>query len=191
MAMRGLEIGFLLDCQWHALRGEMEATKRPALIALARLLGDAHTPYAIVDGIALQIHQAEPRTTLDIDLVVSSFEAIPRDELHAAGFDLSGQFAHSENWLDPEGVPVQFTDDPALGPAIERAVEIDLAGVPLRVIGRADLLHEKLHAGSDPAGRRSKRLQDLVDAHALLEEAPELRSALSESERAILAALPE
>jgi hypothetical protein len=191
MAMRGLEIGFLLDRQWHALRGEMEATKRPALIALARLLGDARTPYAIIGGVALQVHQAEPRTTLDVDLAVSSFEAIPRDELCAAGFDLGGQVAHFENWLGPEGVPVQFTDDPALGPAIERAVEIDLAGVPLRVIGRADLLHEKLRAGSDPASRRSKRLQDLADAQALLEESPELRSALSEAERAILAALPD
>ena len=191
MAMRGLEIGFLLDRQWHALRGEMEATKRPALISLARALQDARTPYAVIGGVALQIHQAEPRTTLDIDLAVPAFDAIPRDQLRAAGFDLTGRFAHPENWLGPEGVPVQFTDDPALGPAIERAVEIDLAGVPLRVIGRMDLLHEKLRAGSDPARRRSKRLQDLADAQAILEETPDLRSALSESERATLAALPE
>ena len=191
MAMRGLEIGFLLDRQWHALRGEMEATKRPALISLARALQDARTPYAVIGGVALQVHQAEPRTTLDIDLAVPAFDAIPRDQLRAAGFDLTGRFAHPENWLGPEGVPVQFTDDPALGPAIERAVEIDLAGVPLRVIGRMDLLHEKLRAGSDPARRRSKRLQDLADAQAILEETPDLRSALSESERATLAALPE
>ncbi|HZO26127.1 MAG TPA: nucleotidyl transferase AbiEii/AbiGii toxin family protein [Chloroflexota bacterium] len=191
MAMRGLEIGFLLDRQWHALRGEMEATKRPALISLARALQDARTPYAVIGGVALQVHQAEPRTTLDIDLAVPAFDAIPRDQLRAAGFDLTGRFAHPENWLGPEGVPVQFTDDPALGPAIERAVEIDLAGVPLRVIGRMDLLHEKLRAGSDPARRRSKRLQDLADAQAILEETPDLQSALSESERATLAALPE
>jgi hypothetical protein len=191
MAMRGLEIGFLLDRQWHALRGEMEATKRPALISLARALQDARTPYTVIGGVALQVHQAEPRTTLDIDLAVPAFDAIPRDQLRAAGFDLTGRFAHPENWLGPEGVPVQFTDDPALGPAIERAVEIDLAGVPLRVIGRMDLLHEKLRAGSDPARRRSKRLQDLADAQAILEETPDLRSALSESERATLAALPE
>jgi len=191
MAMRGLEIGFLLDRQWHALRGEMEATKRPALISLARALQDARTPYAVIGGVALQVHQAEPRTTLDIDLAVPAFDAIPRDQLRAAGFDLTGRFAHPENWLGPEGVPVQFTDDPALGPAIERAVEIDLAGVPLRVIGRMDLLHEKVRAGSDPARRRSKRLQDLADAQAILEETPDLQSALSESERATLAALPE
>ena len=34
MAMRGLEIGFLLDRQWHALRGEMDGTKRPALVTI-------------------------------------------------------------------------------------------------------------------------------------------------------------
>ena len=191
MAMRGLEIGFLLDRQWHALRGEMDTTKRPALMTLARVLEGAGTPYAIIDGVALQIHQADPRTTLDIDLAVASFDAIPRDDLRAAGFGLSGRFAHSENWIGPEGVPVQFTADPTLGPAVERAVEIELGDTHLRVIGRVDLLHEKLRAGSDPARRRSKRLQDLADAQSLLEETPELRSELSEAERAVLAALPD
>ena len=191
MAMHGLEIGFLLDRQWHLLRGEVENTKRPTLLMLARVLGEAGTPYAIIGGVALQIHQAEPRTTLDIDLAVPSFEAIPRDALRGSGFSLSGRFAHSENWTGPENVPVRFTDDPALGPALERAVEIELADARLRVLARADLLHEKLLAGSDPACRRSKRLQDLADAQALLEETPELSSDLSEAERGILAALPE
>lgn len=189
--MRGLEIGFLLDRQWHALRGEMDRTKHPALVTLARVLEGAGTPYAIVDGVALQIHQADPRTTLDIDLAVPAFEAIPREELQGAGFSLSGRFSHSENWVGPEGVPVQFTDDPALGPAVARAVEVELGDTRLRVIGRVDLLHEKLRAGSDPARRRSKRLQDLADAQSLLEETPELRSELSAAEQAILAALPE
>lgn len=191
MAMRGLEIGFLLDRQWHALRGEMDRTKRPALVTLARVLASSGTPYAVIGGVALQIHQAEPRTTLDIDLAISSFDAIPGDALREAGFSLSGRFAHSENWIGPEGVPVQFTDDPALVTAVERAVEVGLEDVSLRVIGRVDLLHEKLRAGSDPARRRSKRLQDLADAQSLLEETPELRSELSEAEQAVLAALPD
>jgi hypothetical protein len=191
MAMHGLEVGFLLDRQWHALRGEMDASKRPALLTLARVLGDARTPYAIIGGVALQIHQAEPRTTLDIDLAVPAFDAIPGDGLRAAGFNVGGRFAHPENWVGPEGVPVQFTDDPALGPAVERAIEIDLEDVRLRVIGRADLLHEKLRAGTDPAGRRSKRLQDLADTQVLLEETPELGDGLTDAERAVLAALPQ
>jgi len=60
-----------------------------------------------------------------------------------------------------------------------------------RALARADLLHEKLRAGSDSARQRSKRLQALADAQALLEETPELRSELSAAERAILAVLPE
>jgi hypothetical protein len=191
MMMRGLNTGFLLDRQWHALRGEMETTKRPALITLARVLADTATPYAIIGGIALQVHQAEPRTTLDIDVAVPRLAVIPRAELQAAGFSPRGQFAHSQNWLGPEAVPVQFTEDPALAAALERAIEIELDDVRLRVIGRSDLLHEKLRAGSDPARRRSKRLQDLADAQALLEEAPDLRLELSEGERAILDSLPE
>ena len=191
MTAHGLEIGFLLDRQWHAIRGEMETTKRPALVALARVLADAATPYALIGGTALQIHQADPRTTLDLDLAVPRLDAIPRGELEAAGFRFHGRFTHSENWMSAEGVPVQFTDDPALGPAIGRAIEIELDGVPLRVIGRSDLLHEKLRAGIDPARRRSKRLQDLADAQGLIEELPALERELSAEERAVLDALPE
>ena len=143
MVPRGLEIGFLLDRQWHVLRGEMERTKRPALVSLARILAAAGTRYAIIGGVALQVHQAEPRTTLDIDLAVRSLDSIARPELQAAGFTPRGRFSHSENWLGPEGVPVQFTDDPALADAIEWAIEIELDGVRLRLIGRVDLLHEK------------------------------------------------
>jgi hypothetical protein len=67
----GLDNGFLLDRQWHWLRREMAHTKRPALLALCRVLGEAHVPYAIIGGVALQIHQQEPRTTLDIDVAVA------------------------------------------------------------------------------------------------------------------------
>jgi hypothetical protein len=190
MAIHGLEIGFLLDAQWHLLRGEMDHTKRPALLALAEVLHAAVTPYAIISGVALQIHQAEPRTTLDIDLAVPDFSEIPHDELLKAGFVQSGRFSHSENWIGPAGVPVQFTDAPALQGAVARAIDLDLAGMPLRVIGRTDLLHEKLRAGTDPARRRSKRLQDLADAQSILEETPQLRTELSAAEQAILDALP-
>ena len=187
----GLEIGFLLDRRWHALRGEMETTKRPTLAVLARVFASTATPYAIIGGIALQVHRMEPRTTLAIDLAIPDLDAIPRAELHAAGFQQTGRFAHSDNWLSPEGVPVQFTADSLLHPALERALEIQLGGVPLRVIGRSDLLHEKLRAGSDPARRRSKRLQDLADAQALLEETSELCLELNDREQAVLGALPE
>jgi hypothetical protein len=191
MKQTGLEAGFLLDRQWHLLRGEMEYTKRPALLSLAKVLAAAGTPYAIIGGVALQVHQAEPRTTLDIDVAVPDFDVLPRAELQAAGFTHQRRYHHSDNWVGPEAVPVQFTDDPTFREAIGRAEEIELGDLRLRVIGPLDLLHAKLRSGSDPARRRSKRLQDLADAQALLEHGPELISQLSEQERSLLESLPE
>jgi hypothetical protein len=190
MAADRLEIGFLLDRQWRFLRGEMETTKRPALLALARVFAATDTPYAIIGGVALQVHRTEPRTTIDIDPAVLSVDAIPRSELQAAGFTFHGRLAHSENWVGPEGVPVQATDDLAFAAAIQRAITVELGGVQIRFIGRADLLWEKLRFWSDRSRRHSKRLQALVDAQVLVEEAPELVEELSEAERAILDTWP-
>jgi hypothetical protein len=186
----GLAAGFLLDRQWHWLRGEMDQTKRPALLTLGRILAEEQIPYAIIGGVALQVHQREPRTTLDIDIAVLSRETIPRDELRSAGFQFGAAFEHSENWAAPDGTPVQFTDDPALAHAVATAGEVILDEVSLRVIRVQDLLHEKLRAGSDPARRRSKRLQDLSDVQSLLEQDPDLMDELMPEERALLAALP-
>lgn len=168
----------------------MEHTKRPALLALARVFAEAKVPYAIIGGVALQVHQAEPRTTLDIDVAVAAYGQIPRTQLAAAGFSCTGRFSHSENWTGPAGTPVQFTDDPALAEAVKRAEEIELEDVRLRVLSRVDLLHEKLRAAADPARRRSKRLQDLADAQALLESTPALEQELTTEERAVLDRLP-
>jgi hypothetical protein len=190
MMPRGIEEGFILDRRWFWLRGEMERTKRPALLALARVFTEARVPYAIIGGIALQVHQAEPRTTLDIDVAVATYGALPRARLEAAGFTCTGQFSHFENWVGPEGTPVQFTDDPALAAAISRAEEVELEDIRLRVIGRVDLLHAKLRDAVDPARRRSKRLQDLAYAQALVESFPALEHELSNEERAELDRLP-
>ena len=186
----GLTAGFMLDRQWHWLRGEMDQTKRPALLALGRILAAEDVPYAIIGGLAVQVHQREPRTTLDIDIAVIDREAIPREALQSAGFNLTGTFEHSENWAAEDGTPVQFTADPALARAVRDATAITFDGVPLRVISVTNLLHEKLRSGSDPARRRSKRLQDLVDVQSLLENDPALADELSDDERAILDQLP-
>lgn len=103
---------------------------------------------------------------------------------------MTGKFGHSENWSGPEGTPVQFTDDPALAQAVIHADEIELEGLPLRVVRRVDLLHEKFRAASDPSRRRSKRLQYLADAQALLESTPVLLEELTVAERALLDQLP-
>lgn len=186
----GLDIGFELDRRWHSLRGEMEQSKKPALLALGEILADSGIAYAIIGGVALQVHQQEPRTTLDIDLAILRRDALPRASLQARGFRPTGSFPHSENWIGPGETPVQFTDDPALAAAVQRAMSLELDGVPLRFIGKVDLLHEKLRAGADPARRRSKRLQDLADAQALLEADGSLLQHLTQPERELLATLP-
>src|SRR5215813_7298559 len=107
------------------------------------------------------------------------------------GFILDRTIQPSENWIGPEGTPVQFTDDLALVDAITRAENVALEEVCLRVIGRTNLLHEKLRAAADPARRRSKRLQDLADVQALLESTPTLLHELSVAERALLDQLPQ
>jgi hypothetical protein len=190
MRPRGLEEGFILDRQRFWLRGEMERTKRPALLALAGVFAETGVPYAMIDGIALQVHRSEPRMPLDIDVAVATYGVLPHARLEAAGFTYTGQFSHSENWIGPEGTPVQFTDDPALAEAIPRPEEVELEDVRLRGIGRADLLHAKLRATADPARRRAKRLQDLADAQALVESFPALERQLSADERALLDRMP-
>lgn len=168
----------------------METTKKPALLALGRVLHSADIPYAIIGGVAVQVHHPDPRTTLDIDVAVSRRDAIPHDALVAAGFRRTGSFEHSENWIAEDGTPVQFTDDPHLARVVPSAEEIALDDVTLRVIRAVDLLHEKIRAGSDPARRRSKRLQDLGDAQALLEAHPDLRETLHPDEAAVIDRLP-
>ena len=183
----GLETGFLLDERWHRMTSGIERSKKPDLLLLARVLAEAKVAYAVIGGLALQVHQAEPRTTLDIDLAVRDREELPRARLESAGFNETGQFTHSNNWIGPAGTPIQFTDDPALVSALERAEEIEVEGVALRILRRADLLHAKLRAAADPLRRRSKRLQDLADAQSLLEQDPALDAELGDADRALLA----
>ena len=190
MTPSGIEIGFQLDRQWYWMQGQMDRSKRPTLLLVAQALAESGVPYAVIDGVAMQAHLADPRTTLDIDLAVQSRAAIPRDALLARGFTHTGTFEHSDNWAGPDGTPVQFTDDPALKSPVDRCERIEIDGHPLRVLCRADLLREKLRAGADPARRRSKRMQDLADAQALLELEPGLGSTLTPGERGLLDRLP-
>jgi hypothetical protein len=60
----------------------------------------------------------------------------------------------------------------------------------LPVLAPFDLLRAKLRAAADPAPRRSKRLQDLADAEAIIERDPALAEGLSPEERERLARLP-
>ena len=161
----------------------MDSSKKPDLLALATILATTGTPYAIIGGVALQIHQTEPRTTLDIDLAVPDVTALPDSALLAAGFTRTGVLPHSVNWIGPGGTPVQFSDDPAFRDAIERSTTSTVDGTPLRVAAPLHLVKAKLRAARDPGRRRSKRIQDRADAVSLVESQPSLLAELTAEER--------
>jgi len=159
-------------------------SKEGPLRLVAELLEREGVPYALIGGVAVQLHTAEPRSTLDIDLAVPAYADIPRDALLAAGFDHMGRHEHSDNWRAPGSAPlnqrtaVQFSaEDEGIAEAVEHASVVDLAGgVRLRVASVADLIVLKLAAAGATARRPSKREHDLADVLALLEEHPELAS---------------
>lgn len=167
----------------------MDATKKPALMTVARVLAEQRTPYAIIEGLALQTHHPDPRTTLDIDVAVLTRNQIPRTELERQGLRHHQTFDRSENWRAGDRTPIRFTDSPELRPAIESATEIRLEGVAIRVMSAVELLRAKIRAASDDARRKSKRLQDSSDIQALLENDASLLQSLSESERRSLETL--
>jgi hypothetical protein len=178
-----LRVGELLDSQFALLRGEMERSKARSLAALARIFQTERVAYAVIGGVAVQLWSDEPRTTLDIDVALLSYDDIPRQELTDAGFTFGRRFEHSENWTGPDGAPVQFTDDPAFAQAVRLADIRSLEGCELRVMPIWELIRAKLRASSDPARRRSKRLMDFADAVALSEQHPEALAGLDPAER--------
>jgi len=186
MSVAQLETGFRLDRLYRWMEGLMDGSKRPTLALLAGILSDEKVRYAVIGGVALQVHRHEPRTTIDIDLALEDRSAWPALALEVAGFRRTGTFEHSENWLSADGTPVQITDDPVLAACVERAGTVEIDGLPLRILAPLDLLRAKLRAAADPARRRSKRLLDLADAQGLVEDHPELLAGLEPDERTTL-----
>lgn len=161
-------------------------TKEKPLRALAAVLEASGTPYALIGGMAVQLYSQEPRSTKDIDIAVPTFEDIPREALERAGFTHEEKFDHSDNWRAPgagtrkERIAVQFSaEDIGIPEAVARAILADVDdGLRLRIVTVADLAVLKLAAASEPSRRHSKRLGDYTDVVRLLEEHPELATAL-------------
>lgn len=128
---------------------------------------------------------SDPRTTLDVAFAVLHYNDLPGPALVDAGFRCTGRHADSENWVGPDGTPVQFTDDSRLAVAVHGRV-LPLEGLTIRVAALLDLAHAKLLAAADPERRRSKRLQDLADAQGLVEDHPEIAAGHSADENALL-----
>jgi hypothetical protein len=136
----------------------------------------------LIEGVAMQLHSREPRTTKDIDIAVPTYTDVPRAALLAAGFTFEKHFPHSDNWRAPgpesraRRTPVQFSaGDVGISDAIARATLIQLDdGLRLRVAIAPDLVVLKLAAAEEPRRRPSKRAQDIADALKLTEERPEV-----------------
>lgn len=158
-------------------------TKEQALRAVVAVLESSGTSYAVIGGIAMQVYSREPRTTLDIDVAVVRYDAIPRAELTKAGFVHEGRHPHSDNWRSPGPGPrsrrtaVQFSsEDVGIETAVARARKIEVGDFQLRLALPADLLVLKLAAAEEPRRRPSKRRQDVLDIITLVEEHPSLSS---------------
>ena len=180
-----LRESYALDSLWRETMGLPPGdTKEEPLRRVILVLEAAGTPYAVIGGIAVQIHSREPRTTLDIDLAVTRFEDIPRDALTRAGFEHDGRYEHSDNWRAPglgsrsERTAVQFSaEDEGIADAVARAMQVDIGGLRLRLATAPDLLVLKLTAAEEPSRRPAKRRQDLLDVITLAEEYPDAAAA--------------
>jgi hypothetical protein len=176
---------FDLDLQWRMTMGLPEGdTKEPALRSVTDLLEREGVPYAVIGGLALQLHSEEPRTTRDIDLAVERYDDVPAAQLRAAGFEHVGRFPHSDNWIAPGSgpkdsrTPVQFSADHEMAGAIQRATPLVVGSLRLRLVTAGDLLALKLRAAEDPSRRASKRATDVADILRLVEDRPELRDSV-------------
>lgn len=161
--------------------GIPQQDKESAILDIARVFEEAGIPYAIMGGVAVQIHTKEPRTTLDLDIALKSKDDVPTEALLAAGFKHEGSFKFSDNWRAPGQAPrkqrtaVQFSSDALTSEAVDYAGIVTLGGVEIRVVSVRDLIILKLAAAIEPRRRQSKRITDYGDIMRLLEEHPGLR----------------
>ena len=185
-----LTTSFDLDRLWRETMGLPKGdTKEHALRELTETLSRARTRYALIGGVAVQLYTKEPRTTADLDVALASYEDLPRTELEAAGFEHEKRFEHSDNWRAPGPGPrkrriaVQFSVDKLTPGAVARAETFRVSGMRLKVASLADLVLLKLEAAEEAERRPSKRISDVRDVLALLEEHPELEADLPDARR--------
>jgi len=149
--------------------------KVAALLDAAAALERIGARYALVGGVAVGIHSGVPRATLGIDLSVLSrvSRAQAIGALSAAGFQLTGEFAHSVNFRHASGEPLQLVFDPSFDAMIERAESFEVRGQAIRIVSIPDLIVMKERAAADPGRRRSKALRDRADVALLRGDVPD------------------
>jgi hypothetical protein len=166
-----------LISSYHGREPDMqpEPDKLGALIDTARALKAARVPYALIGGLAVGIHAAVARATVDVDVAAhfSTGREHAVKALEGAGLRKTGEFGHRVNFRHSSGEPVQLAFDPEFDAMIERAESFEIAGTHLAVVRKEDLIAMKQRAAADPARRRSKRLRDEADVALLLGDVPD------------------
>ena len=77
-----LSVGYALDHLWSETMGLPEGdSKEHPLRLVAQLLERESVPYALIGGVAVQLHSEEPRSTLDIDVAIPTYAQVPRTAL--------------------------------------------------------------------------------------------------------------
>src|SRR6185295_13197049 len=137
-----LAMGYALDRLWSESMGlPLGDSKETPLRLVTEILEREAVPYALIGGVAVQVHSEEPRSTLDIDFAVPRYVDVPRAALLEAGFEHTGRHAHSDNWRAPGPdqlklrTAIQFSaEDQGIAEAVTNAEILDLAeGFRLRV----------------------------------------------------------
>ena len=155
-----------------------ELTTKGGATDFARLIAacESFGPYCVIGGLAVNCY-VDAVYTLDADLVlVASRLADLEAHLQAQGFvteahvhSLNAQAAGSE-------LRIQFTIDQRYQEFLERAIDAEVLGVPVRIACLADVTQGKLWAYGDPKRRFSKRKKDELDLIRLAEAYPELKA---------------
>jgi predicted nucleotidyltransferase len=140
-----------------------------ALVDLARALDTAGIAHALIGGLAVGLYVSERRPTVDVDVAVATSIDSDRiaEVLEAGGFTVTGRFEHSVTARHSSGERVRVAFDESFDRMIERAEALDVNGVPIRVVTRADLIATKERAAADPSRRPSKAYTDRADVELL------------------------
>ena len=120
----------------------------------------------------------EPLVSLDLDIVIATDQLAQAEEILRGRFEVE-RFPHSLNVGMPGSkLRVQVQTDPRYFPFVERATAREVLGIELPVASLPDILQGKTWAAGDETHRPTKRRKDLLDIARIVEQYPDLRSAL-------------
>ena len=141
---------------------------------VVRILNE-HGPWCLIGGLAVNCY-VEPVFTVDVDIVVISAQLDRiKEELIAAGFQVS-DFPHSLNALMPGSkLRIQLTLDPRYQEFLKDSKQMTVLDELVPVASLENIARGKIWAWSDQERRATKRKKDELDLMRLLEAYPELR----------------